>query len=539
MSILKRSVTKKLSLLLSAASAALFAVSCADYDDNASRINPAANAEKPDSFFRTIGLTPGADETELNIAWYGRARLTEAYVRVYDDSDTEIPESPFTGMSGKVPAKTAAPSPNPEYSYHKVTVTGLTPGETYQYQISNDGASWSPKYNYAAPPAGNFFKFGVTGDPQLTQRNTVDKGEQDPTNTPGAGTTRQGWAGTVQKLKAKGVNFIAGVGDQVDRTGTPADACEVEYEYFFEPADLRTIPFAPAMGNHDRHNQFTYHYNLPNANATVNTYSTAAGAHSYYYTYLNALFVVVNTSYYPASVAEATTHVNAMESLINAAKSAHPGTEWLIVQHHKSTHSAADHMNDPDIGYWVQAGFNKIMIDNGVDLVLSGHDHVYSRTGLVMADNLTSKGEVEQKVPINGTIEKTGFHGTVFMGVNTSSGLKYYDLFVPSPNYSPKSGARWEPINNNYPYLANGTSGWNSIVQGWPDGKIPSGDAAKDYSAYNSEYWPWATHIMEQNYEPEYTVITVNGNSLTAETRTQRGDKLVDAYTYTKAGPAL
>jgi hypothetical protein len=380
------------------------------------------------------------------------------------------------------------------------------------------------------PAEGSAFTFAVVGDPQVTQPRTSGGGKQDPASRwfSSDGTTRRGWAKVVELIAKADVDFIASAGDHVDRQGTPGDACEVEYEYFFEPAALRSIPFAPTMGNHDRHHQFAYHYNLPNTTvADQSSYSKAAGSHQYYYRYKNALFVVLNTSEYLKSVQEAKPYIDAIDALIKKAKSENSDAQWLIVQHHKSTYSAADHLADADIAFYVLAGFNDIMVKNSVDLVLSGHDHSYSRTYLVTEADITKEGKINKNATAsdNETITKTSGAGTVFMGVNTAGGLKYYDLLTPSPNFGP-GGIYYVPVCDEYPYLVGGGKGWLDAGKGDPS------------DTENKAYWPWASNVIAQSYIPEYTIIEVNGGTLSVETKTVTG-RLVDRYTYKKTRPAI
>jgi hypothetical protein len=70
------------------------------------------------------------------------------------------------------------------------------------------------------------------------------------------------------------ISFIASSGDQIDRnflsklgaSENSIDPHEIKYACFFAPDALRSVPFAPVVGNHDAitNYAFLYHFNLPN-----------------------------------------------------------------------------------------------------------------------------------------------------------------------------------------------------------------------------------------------------------------------------------
>jgi len=405
----------------------------------------------------TLGLTPGSDTSKINLNWYS------------DDSTTGVPKVEITpaGSAGATFSGTQAAATTGKL-YNKVTVTGLAANTTYSYRVSSDGGNeWSEEYTYKTPAASSF-KFAVTGDPQLTT------GLQDNTSVRAAETTAKGWQDTIASIAARGVNFIAGVGDQVDVSLTTNEA---EYLNFFAPEALRSIPYAPAVGNHDRNDGFEYHYNLPNeqsfdpltgagyGNPTASQ-AEAEARGNYYYTYNNALFVVLNTSSYPTSTAAAAEVVARFDDTLDAAVTANPNYTWLFVQHHKSTASVADHLADRDIQYYVEAGFEKLMDDYKVDFVLAGHDHVYARSYPIKNSNYPTnaigtpdKTGIDANAPAgtlmiggDGASSSTNPGGTIYFTTTTASGLKYYELFNNAGNLYVKD-------NIFYPYLVDGKVG--------------------------------------------------------------------------------
>ena len=65
----------------------------------------------------------------------------------------------------------------------------------------------------------------------------------------------------METLEKQGVDLVVSAGDQVEDQNWGKSS---EYEAFFRTRRNDTIPYAPAVGNHDRHYMFADHFNLPN-----------------------------------------------------------------------------------------------------------------------------------------------------------------------------------------------------------------------------------------------------------------------------------
>lgn len=415
-----------------------------------------------------LTLQPGSDTTQININWYADTGTTDARVRFHSGSSDLTTLATETGATtGKVACK--------------ATVTGLSLNTSYQYEVSNDGGStWSQDYTYVTPAEGAF-SFAFVGDPQLNH------GNEDTTSNAYSSdhTTKQGWLDTVNAIVGKDVNFIASAGDQIDDT---SGGSEAQYTDFFAPTGLTSIPFAAAVGNHDRNTGFLYHYNLPNeqnVDSIVNTTTTAAATEvttakgNYYYSYNNALFIVLNDSSYPASVEQAAPYIAAFRQTIAAAIAAFPDSTWIFVQHHKSTASVAQHVADTDIEYYVEAGFEDLMDEFHVDFVLGGHDHVYARSYVMKDGKRTSENAASYVDP----------DGTIYITANTASGIKYYNIF--------DSAKLYVKDNVSYPLLANGLSGSVEYLKG---------------------VYPLSTAVAGQTKVPGYSIVNVDGNQVTFQT---------------------
>jgi hypothetical protein len=353
----------------------------------------------------TLSLTPGATARDLNLAWYSNIKENPRPKTKFIEKNTGNLADLTIGVFGRASAGKL---------FHKVSVTGLKPDTEYKYAVSVDGETWSQFYPYKTA-AENSFRFALVGDPQITnwvQDRTSNFFSSDKT-------VLRGWKDTISKIAAAEVSFIAGVGDQVDLTS----GSELEYRNFFAPPELRSIPFAPAIGNHDRHFLFQYHFNLPNeqkfdtVSNTEREIMEAAG--NYWYSYNNALFVVLNTSAFPANAEAAKPYIERFGKTLADAVEKNKGMyKWLFVQHHKSTHAVAAYATAADIRYYVEAGFEKLMDKYGVDVVFAGHDHVYARSYVMKGGQITNTDKDEIINP----------NGSIYLTVSSASGSKYYDI---------------------------------------------------------------------------------------------------------------
>ena len=180
-------------------------------------------------------LQPGETTASLNLNWYAPQGTADAKVKFGDvtvdaaeselTTPTKVDESKYTD-TGKIVCK--------------ATVTGLEPGKTYEYQISNDGGStWSKTYTYTAPQADSF-TFAFTSDPQIK-----DGGETNGEGwNPADGTNQTGWAKMMEEVAQAGATLMVSAGDQVEDQSWGKSS---EYAAFFAPEEMTSIAYAPAV----------------------------------------------------------------------------------------------------------------------------------------------------------------------------------------------------------------------------------------------------------------------------------------------------
>ena len=325
------------------------------------------DTEKTD--WENISLTPGKDETELNFAWYSKADAGVPQFKFYEKEAGETADSLISV------AQTAAV---PDYNSNKVTVTGLESGKTYCYSYTKDGA-WTEVREITPKDSSSGYSFMFFGDPQI--------GSSDE-NIPEGGTEEQGqdnavrndsfnWNNTINSaLELKpDIAFMVSAGDQIqsrdshtaDETHETYTDNEIEYAGYLSPKALETMPVATTIGNHDAlSSNYTYHFNNPNSSELGSTY---AGG-DYYFTYGNTLFIMLNTN-----------NTNAAEhkQLIEQACEENTDAKWRIVTLHQDIYGSGEHSNEPEI-VELRYSLTPILEGNDIDVVLTGHDHTYSRS---------------------------------------------------------------------------------------------------------------------------------------------------------------
>ncbi|MFR4560677.1 MAG: fibronectin type III domain-containing protein [Flavonifractor plautii] len=338
--------------------------------------------------YTKVSLTPGADETQLNFAWYSKTESGKAATPVVHFGTDKDHLTAFTGKAAQVDNSL---TDGVAYDYNHVTVTGLEANTTYYYTVEKNGVQ-SEVQEYKT---GSFdsVKMLYVGDPQIgASKGQPQSGEVLAASSGAANTAARNdafaWNRTLEIATAQnpGVNFIISAGDQVNKTG---QAKEEEYAGYLSPAVLAGLPVATTIGNHDSLNpDYTYHFNNPNA--TENGKTQAGG--DYYYSYGAGLFIVLNTNNY--NVAE---HEKTIQEAIASA----PDAAWRVVTIHQDIYGTGLDHSDTD-GMILRTQLTPIFDKYDIDVVLQGHDHTYSRSKLLYGDGQTH-GTYEFRLNADGS----------------------------------------------------------------------------------------------------------------------------------------
>jgi 3',5'-cyclic AMP phosphodiesterase CpdA len=390
-------------------------------------------AADPSADISGLNMSPGADGRELGFAWFSKTQAQKPMVQVAAAADmtgTGFPAAKaeiFTGTSIKVTA-TAFNSDDKTMSLDvwadKVKVTGLVDSMDYIYRVG-DGKAWSPVYGFSTRSQKSF-GFLVVGDPQLGAKSTGPKTLESDT---------AGWRVTLSKATAAfpDASFLVCLGDEVNDYNK-IDTQDAEYAAFFSPDQLRSLPMATVNGNHDFQmgEYYGYHYNQPNLSTQ---YGVSYGNDGdYWFIYGNVLFLMLNSN---------TESVATHDIFIRDAVAKNPGAKWRIACFHHSVFSEADHFADPDV-IDRRTNYPPVFERYKIDVVLSGHDHSYTRT-LPILDGKPVDGVDASADSISNP------KGVVYFTLNSGSGSKFYDWKDATPEVF--SAARWQGKVPSFSYV--------------------------------------------------------------------------------------
>lgn len=338
-----------------------------------------------------VVLTPGADaSTELAVSWRTDARQAEALAEIAPAVGTSALELGAREVRGVTASGTERGG---QGHYHSVRFTGLTPGQGYVYRLRGaDGWSeWNTLRTAEAAIAP--FRILYVGD---TQNNILAKGSR---------TLRQG-------LLRSSPDVMVHAGDLTGRShdwewGEWTAAGGFAYAM---------VPQIPAAGNHEYSSGdngprvlgplWSVQFTLPGNGVP----SGPARPTSYYTDYQGVRFIVVD-----GTAATSLGAVDDQAAWLEATLSSSTA-RWNIVVQHQPIHTCA-RVLDTEV---LKTAWDPIYRAHGVDLVLQGHDHCYSRiSDAEGADVSRRKREVGQP---QGPVYLVSVAGSKMYGLNDRSG---------------------------------------------------------------------------------------------------------------------
>lgn len=312
--------------------------------------------------------------------------------------------------------------------FHGISATGLEPNTKYEYIVGDGVNTFNGTFKTAlAKGSKDSFKFVYLADTQVSN-----------------GTDAKALGANFEEIsKRDDIDFVYLAGDQ---TNTAAD--ESQWELLFKNSGIYPNGgqnmFANKLvtivqGNHDN-NTMNRHINAPAQEGNI----------VYSFDYGSAKFIMLNLE---AARSDANARDKQQAFLRTKVAEAKASGQWTIVGFHKSLYTGASHITDSDIvdarKYW-----SPIFAELDVDLVLQGHDHVYSR-GFVTADG--QKGEVTKNA--DGSVQDPR-NIPLYMVGGHAGGLKWYSK---KPNYTVSPG---DPVAPNYSFLdVNSTDDQSDVKQ--------------------------------------------------------------------------
>ena len=323
-----------------------------------------------------VSISPGADETQMNFAWYSK-----------DGEQTGFVYGTSSDLSDGQSAQITQTASQEGYLSNKVTLKNLQPGTTYYYQVASKEIE-----SFTTDDDTSDFSFIFVGDPQIGSSNEEKAKTPEDIQKPTFLTAQSeavrndtfNWSYTLDRAYAKTGNsagFILSSGDQIQTNAekvADGTVSEMEYAGYLSPDVMKSVPVATTVGNHDADNaNYTYHFNTPNL-SDLGDNGYVGG--DYYFTYGDALFMILNTQ---------DTNVSEHKQFIEETVAANQDCKWRIVTLHQDIYGSAEHSNEPEITN-LRYSLVPIFEENDVDIVLTGHDHAYSRTKMLKGGQSTT-----------------------------------------------------------------------------------------------------------------------------------------------------
>lgn len=327
---------------------------------------------------KKILVNVGSDETNVGISFETPLGVTDAKVVVSLNKTLTSPVE-FLAKSTEVSGTTAS-GPNVVYLAWGAYVTGLTPDTTYYYKVGNDNG-WSSTLSFTTLKTSGDATMLFFGDVQggyAAFPNVLDK--------------------AVAQYPEASLFMLAG--DINDSEARLYDEITLFDDY--AKTYLNNNIWAAAIGNHDAYNGghvFSNYFYGPN-----NGIDSGSGVRNYYFEFNDAIIFNLDTeagfaSYDPSYVKQS----NLLRTVMNETTK-----KYKIVLMHRSTYPM--NYNEANV-----RALSSVFEELEIDLVISGHDHVYNRTTMLEGN----------KVEVN--------NGVTYV-VGGSSGTKFYNAdTVPRP----------------------------------------------------------------------------------------------------------
>lgn len=405
-----------------------------------------------------LGVNFGADPaTTKNFVWFTDRRVTDTVIQFNEGTTFNVATATKVTGEFQAYATTTASIDLGVYSTlmnvatgrHTVSLTGLKADTTYTYRVgSEEKGWWSDIYQFRTAKTGGDFTALLFSDIQGSALITYQKARQVLTNIGG--------------IFENGYDFVINAGDAVDNSRNL-----LQYRYMKnELMDFwGNTTEVVAFGNHDKYafeykesvyldvteedNYFTdaYNYAFIHSNLSVPEQNTAKSGGAYYsFDYSGVHFTVLNTNDI-VNNGLSSAQLNWLQADLQGSTKA-----YKVVVMHKGPFSSGSHVTDADV-VGIRKQVTPIFAENGVSLVMQGHDHTYSESYFLDKDGKALSA------PEKGKTELSAEKGVLYVTVGTM-GDKFYK-FVEDENIAIANGK-----NLHKPELKNPTFGKLSFENG-------------------------------------------------------------------------
>ena len=361
-----------------------------------------------------IAMTQGESADSRYLRWYtgagvsgtGVAQISES--EDFADADTFEAETQEEVVKPKTLLNLGLMATYTTQKARKYTakITGLETGKTYYYRVGISGTE-----NFSTPVAFTVRNEETSGFTFINVNDSQGMIASD----------YETYLNTLAEAKKQfdGAAFVLHAGDFVD------DGSNEDYWTWALDGVSESVSYIPSAGNHEAKssvegitdpNAIISHFQVQNQD--IPKQDTSTGIY-YSYVYKNATFIVLNTN-------DVTKDGYLSDAQYDWAyeKAKKAKTDWKIILMHKSPYSNGPHAKDDDV-VAIRKQLNSLAADCDVDLVLSGHDHVYNRTPYL------AQGKTQQVTTKTTSYQGNNYttavnpSGTVFVIAGTA-GVKNY-----------------------------------------------------------------------------------------------------------------
>jgi len=349
------------------------------------------NVNAASGTIKNVVTCPGEDmATQMQINWQSSTSLTDLKVEYTVASDTAYANSTIVDgtyrsfmreKNDPVQGASYIGFNTPRHIWNAL-LQNLTPKTKYIYRIT-DGTTVYSKADYAfetGSVTNDQFSFLFITDPQYDTDSQAQKFNLI----------------SETHIQNDDVKFAFITGDICDKGGNSN-----YWDLFYTKSSLKKIPYATTVGNHEYYDQGTtttdnviynqYFFNPQNGSENVK-------GSSYYFVYNQALFIMIDSEDRKYEEQQKQWFIDVCNSV---------DCNYIIVGAHRSAFPGGPYV---DAGKTFYSKWGYIFDQCNVDLVLSGHDHLYARTKSIYNNEVTTED----------------YKGTVYIE-GGSSGTKYYN----------------------------------------------------------------------------------------------------------------
>lgn len=310
---------------------------------------------------------------------------------------------------GETPDRLERQLEEPVGTVHELRLNGLKPDSRYFYSV--DGAVYSFRTS-PLPAAERPLRLWVQGDP----------GRAEPTTMLGRDAAMQ-WAAAHPRGLLPAIDLWLTTGDNAYTSGKDKEFQKSLFDAY--PKLLPSVPYLPVHGNHDaRRNAFYPLFTFPTKGEAGGLPSGSEHWFSIDYGQLHLVFL----DSHDGDLDKGSDMLQWLQQDLAATKQ-----RWIIALLHHPPYTRGSYNSDDDGSSRgrlrrVRENVVPLLEQGGVDLVLSGHSHVYERSHLMACHyghstsfsqkmNLQQSAEGEYRKPL----ERQPLDGTLYSVVGSSA----------------------------------------------------------------------------------------------------------------------